>query len=114
MRLAEYLSRVLGWTGRDSTTKLRHFTTQSLNHKILKFAGTLMMIDCAGLSYMDFACRKRKTSSSTTLNPKYFPEFLKCANDKVLLTRCTSTTHHAKMDLNKKLTTGRKTLQTSK
>ena len=51
MRLAEYLTHVLG---RDSTTKLRHLTTQSLNHQILKFGGALITIDCAGLSCMDF------------------------------------------------------------
>ena len=55
MRLSEYLTRVLGCKGRDGTTKLRHLTTQSLNHQILKFAGALITIDCAGLSYMDFA-----------------------------------------------------------
>ena len=54
MRLAEYINRILGYKGRDSTTKLRHLTTQSLNHQILKFAGALITIDCAGLSYMDF------------------------------------------------------------
>ena len=54
MRLAEYLTHVLGYMGRDSTTKLRHLTTQSLNHQILKFGGALITIDCVGLSYMDF------------------------------------------------------------
>ena len=54
MRLAEYLTHVLGYTGHDSTKKLRHLTTQSLNHQILKFGGALITIDCAGLSYMDF------------------------------------------------------------
>ena len=54
MRLAEYLTHVLGYMGCDSTTKLRHLTTQSLNHQILKFGGALITIDYAGLSCMDF------------------------------------------------------------
>ena len=60
MRLAEYLTYVLGYMGRDSTTELRHLTTQSLNHQILKFGSALITIDCAGLSAMDFAVCKLK------------------------------------------------------
>ena len=55
MRLAEYLAHFLGYRGCDSTKKLRHLTTHSLNHQILKFGGALITIDCAGLSYLDFA-----------------------------------------------------------
>ena len=55
MKLAEYLTPVLGCKDRDCTKKLRHLTTQSLNHQILKFADALVTIDCAGLRYTDFA-----------------------------------------------------------
>ena len=47
-----------------STKKLRHLTTQSLNHQILKFGGALITIDCAGLSYMDFAYYQTKVDKT--------------------------------------------------